>query len=63
MLRTTCKCKELVLLGVTFQDNNRLTSHVRKKLIKPNKCLYVIRTLRAEGYSNDELDYLSLYNH
>ena len=27
-------------------------------LVKANKCLYVIRTLRAEGYSEDELNYL-----
>ena len=52
------QCKELVLLGVTFQDNVRFTSHVRKMLVKANKCLYVIRTLGAEGYSNNELNYL-----
>jgi hypothetical protein len=27
-------------------------------LVKANKCLYVIRTLRAEGYSQCEIDYL-----
>ena len=44
------QCKELPILGTTFQDNLKFTSHVRGKLVNANKCLYVIRTLRAEGY-------------
>ena len=48
----------MVALGVTFQDNNRLNTHVREKLIKANKCLYVIRTFKAEGYIHVELNYL-----
>ena len=52
------QCKELPILGTTFQDNLKFTSHVRGKLVKANKCLYVIRTLRAEGYSQCEIDYL-----
>ena len=52
------QCKELLILGVTFQDNCRFTNHVRGKLIKANECLYVIRTLRVEGYYQLEVDYL-----
>ena len=52
------QCRKMVVLGVTFQDNNRFNTHVREKLIKANKCLYVIRTLKAEGYSHVELNYL-----
>ena len=52
------QCKELLILGTTFQDNLKFTSHVRGKLVKANKCLYVIRTLRSEGYSQCEIDYL-----
>jgi hypothetical protein len=52
------QCKELPILGTTFQDNLKFTSHVQGKLVKANKCLYVIRTLRAEGYSQCENDYL-----
>ena len=52
------QCKELPILGTTFQDNLKFTSHVRGKLVKANKCLYVIRTLRTEGYSQCEIDYL-----
>ena len=52
------QCKELPILGVTFQDNCRFTNHVRGKLIKANKCLYVIKTLRLEGYHQCEVDYL-----
>ena len=51
------QCKELPVLDVTFQDNCRFTNHVRGKLIKANKCLYVIRTLRLEGYHRREVDY------
>ena len=39
----------MIILGVTFQDNNRFNTHVREKLIKANKCLYVIRKLTAKG--------------
>lgn len=52
------QCKKFVLLGVTFQGNNRFNAHVREKFVKANKCLYVIRTLRAEGYNQNELNYL-----
>ena len=51
-------CRKMVVLGVTFQDNNRFNTHIREKLIKANKCLHVIRTLKAEGYSHAELNYL-----
>ena len=51
------QCRKTIVLGVRFQDNNRFT-HVREILIKANKCLYVIRTLKAEGYSHVELNYL-----
>jgi hypothetical protein len=37
---------KLVLLGVTFQSNTRFIIHVKDKLIKGNKSLYVLRTLR-----------------
>ena len=47
--------RKMVVLGVTFQDNNGFNTHVREKLIKANKCLYVIRTLKAEGYSHVKL--------
>ncbi|CAB4011545.1 Hypothetical predicted protein [Paramuricea clavata] len=44
--------------GTTFQDNLKFTSHLRGKFVKANKCLFVIRTLRAAGYSQCEIDYL-----
>ena len=53
------QCKKMVLLGVTFQSNaNKFTTHVQEKLVKANKLLHVIRTLRAEGYNQNELNYL-----
>ena len=44
------QCSELMILGVTFQDNCKFTSHVRVRLVKANKCLHVVRTLTKEVY-------------
>ena len=49
---------ELTILGVTFQENCRFSVHVKNTLIAANKCLYVLRTLRKEGYSQLEIDKL-----
>ena len=48
----------LVLLGVTFRGNGRFTKHIKRKLFEANKCLYVLRTLRKEGYNQVEIDHL-----
>ena len=48
----------LVLLGVTFQGNGRFTEHIKRKLFEANKCLYVLRSLRKEGYNQVEIDHL-----
>ena len=40
------QCSSLVLLG-----GGLFRAHVNLKLIKANKCLYVLRTLRKEKYS------------
>ena len=40
------QCSEFKLLGVIFQYNCKHASHVREKLVKANKCLHVVRTLR-----------------
>ena len=42
------------VLGLILQDN----CHVHEKLIKANKCLFILRSLRQEGYSQAELDHL-----
>ena len=39
--------RKMVVLGVTFQDNDRFNTHHREKLIKANKCLYVIRRFQS----------------
>ena len=36
------QCAELSILGVTFQQNCKYSSHVRAKVIKANKSLFVI---------------------
>ena len=52
------QCTELPILGVTFQENSKYSEHVRAKLIKANKCLFVLRSLRKEGFSPGEVDHL-----
>ena len=46
------------LTGGYFSNNNIFNTHVHEKLIKANMCLYVIRTLKAEGYCRAELNCL-----
>jgi hypothetical protein len=48
----------LVSLGVTLQEDGRFTTHVYNKLKEANKCLFILRTLRKEGYSQTEIDHL-----
>lgn len=45
-------------LGVTFQGNCKFSMHVKAKLHGANKCLFVIRSLCQEGYTQDEIDHL-----
>ena len=40
---------QLSVLGLIFQDNCRFDCHVHEKLIKANKCLFILRSLRKEG--------------
>ena len=49
---------QLSFLGLILQDNCRFDCHVHVKLIKANKCLFILRSLRKEGYSQAELDHL-----
>ena len=52
------KCDQLTILGMTFETNCRLSSHVKIKLIKANKCLHVLKCLRKEGFNQQELHHL-----
>ena len=52
------QCNSFVLLGVTLQSDGKFNEHVRTKLVKANKCLHVLRTLRKEHYSHAEIDHL-----
>ena len=45
-------CTYVSILGVTFQ------SDCKNKLVKANECLYVLRSLRKEGYKQAEIDFL-----
>ena len=52
------QCTKLPILGVTFQENCKHSEHVRAKLIKANKGLFVLRSLRRKGFSQGEVDHL-----
>ena len=52
------QCAELSILGVTFQQNCKYSSHVRAKVIKVNKSLFVLGSLCKEGMSHEEVDHL-----
>ena len=49
---------QLSVLGLLLQDNFPFECHVHVKLIKANKCLFILRSLRKEGYFQGELDHL-----
>ena len=51
-------CKEVEILGVAFQCDSKCSVHVKNKLIKANKSLHILRTLRKEGYNQSEIDLL-----
>ena len=65
------KCNELILskkvahdidpclkvLGFTLQSNHRCNEHIKVQLQEANKCVYVIRCLRKEGYQQPDEDY------
>ena len=55
---TVTRCNEVVILGVTFQCDSKFSTHVKNKLIKANKCLFILRSLRKEGYKKTEIDLL-----
>ena len=48
--------EEVEMLGVTFQCDSKFSVHVKNKLIKANKSLHILRTLRIEGYNQSEID-------
>ena len=48
----------VTILGLTFQPNCKFSTHLKEKLCKTNKCLYVIRCLQKEGCSQAEVDHL-----
>ena len=49
-------CKEVEILGVTFQCDSKFSVHVKNKLIKTNKSLHILRTLPKEGFNQSEID-------
>ena len=48
----------LKVLVVILPSNHRFNEHIKVKLLGANKCLYVIRCLRKEGYQQPDIDYV-----
>ena len=44
------------ILGLTYQSNGKFTIYIKAKLGEVNRCLYVIRSLRKEGYNKEHID-------
>ena len=52
------QCKKLQILVVYFQEDSRFVDHVKEKLTKANKGLYILKSLGKEGYSQLEIYHL-----
>ena len=48
----------LKVLGFTLRSNHLFNEHIKVKLQEANKCLYVIRCLRKEGYQQPDIGYV-----
>ncbi|XP_022798780.1 uncharacterized protein LOC111336877 [Stylophora pistillata] len=57
-VRDIPQCAELSILGITLQQNCKYSSHVRAKVIKANKSLFILGSSRKEGTSQEEVDHL-----
>ena len=58
MLYNIKQHSSFTLLRVMLQGNCKFSKHIKIKLIEANKCLYIIRSLRKEGYTQEEIDHL-----
>ena len=43
---------------MTLQGDCKFSKHIKIKLIEANKYLYIIRSVRKEGYTQEEIDHL-----
>ena len=57
-VETINRCPNVKILGSTLEPTSRFKIHVKDKLVKASKCLFVIRNLRKDGYSQNEIDLL-----
>ena len=51
LLSDISQSRALSISVVTFQEDCRFTTHVGHKPIKANKCVFLLRSLRKEGYT------------
>jgi len=52
------QCNSLSLLEVTLQSNCKVNEHVRQNVVKANRCLHVLRSLRKEQHTQVEVDHV-----
>ena len=57
-LRGIEQSDSFTLLDVTLQKDCKFSSHVKGKLWEANKCLYILRSLRKDGYTQVDIDHL-----
>ena len=57
-VNNTTQVSCLKVLGFTLQSNHRCNEYIKVKMQEANKCLYVIRLLRKEGYQQPDVDYV-----
>ena len=57
-VRDIPQCDNLILLGVTLRSACKFNKHVKHKLMKANKCLYILSILRKEQCNQTEIDHL-----
>ena len=43
---------------MSLQNDSKFSSHVKGKLPETNKCLYILRSPRKDGYTQVEIDHL-----
>ena len=58
LLHNINQYSNISLLGLTIQGNCKFSLHIKAKLHEANKCLFIIRCLRKEGYTQGEIDHL-----
>ena len=58
MLYNIKQYSSIPILGITIQGNCKFCKYVKTKLFEANKCLFITRSLRKKGYTQEKVDIL-----